>query len=110
LATFNSGRRAYAIWAEALQTFISKNNLPVVGTFQAAGAVGAMLKPRIHDIPICSSKAPPYIAGRGFYLVTLVGAINVCLHRETAVASAVMYLISFYHLSSPKFDSQCVSN
>jgi acetolactate synthase-1/2/3 large subunit len=29
--------------AEALQTFISKNNLPVVGTFQAAGAVGAML-------------------------------------------------------------------
>jgi acetolactate synthase I/II/III large subunit len=29
--------------AEALQTFISKNNLPAVGTFQAAGAVGAML-------------------------------------------------------------------
>jgi acetolactate synthase-1/2/3 large subunit len=29
--------------AQALQTFISKNNLPVVGTFQAAGAVGAML-------------------------------------------------------------------
>jgi acetolactate synthase I/II/III large subunit len=29
--------------AEALQTFISKSNLPVVGTFQAAGAVGAML-------------------------------------------------------------------
>jgi acetolactate synthase-1/2/3 large subunit len=29
--------------AEALQTFIAKNNLPVVGTFQAAGAVGAML-------------------------------------------------------------------
>jgi acetolactate synthase I/II/III large subunit len=29
--------------ARALQTFISKNNLPVVGTFQAAGAVGAML-------------------------------------------------------------------
>jgi acetolactate synthase-1/2/3 large subunit len=28
--------------AEALQTFIAKNNLPVVGTFQAAGAVGAM--------------------------------------------------------------------
>ena len=29
--------------AAALQTFISKNNLPVVGTFQAAGAVGATL-------------------------------------------------------------------
>jgi len=29
--------------AEALQTFIGKNNLAVVGTFQAAGAVGAML-------------------------------------------------------------------
>ena len=29
--------------AAALQTFISKNNLPVVGTFQAAGAVGAIL-------------------------------------------------------------------
>ncbi len=29
--------------AQALQTFISKNSLPVVGTFQAAGAVGAML-------------------------------------------------------------------
>jgi acetolactate synthase I/II/III large subunit len=29
--------------AQALQTFISKNNLPLVGTFQAAGAVGAML-------------------------------------------------------------------
>src|SRR5258705_6567286 len=29
--------------ARALQIFISKNNLPVVGTFQAAGAVGAML-------------------------------------------------------------------
>jgi acetolactate synthase I/II/III large subunit len=29
--------------AQALQTFISKNNLPVVGTFQAAGAVGALL-------------------------------------------------------------------
>jgi acetolactate synthase-1/2/3 large subunit len=29
--------------AQALQAFISKNNLPVVGTFQAAGAVGAML-------------------------------------------------------------------
>src|ERR1700743_2112360 len=29
--------------AQVLQTFISKNNLPVVGTFQAAGAVGAML-------------------------------------------------------------------
>lgn len=29
--------------AAALQTFISKNNLPAVGTFQAAGAVGAML-------------------------------------------------------------------
>src|SRR4051812_49409693 len=29
--------------ARALQDFISKNNLPVVGTFQAAGAVGAML-------------------------------------------------------------------
>jgi acetolactate synthase I/II/III large subunit len=29
--------------AQALQTFISNNNLPVVGTFQAAGAVGAML-------------------------------------------------------------------
>src|ERR1700745_2074859 len=29
--------------AQALQTFISRNNLPVVGTFQAAGAVGAML-------------------------------------------------------------------
>jgi acetolactate synthase-1/2/3 large subunit len=29
--------------ARALQAFISKNNLPVVGTFQAAGAVGAML-------------------------------------------------------------------
>src|SRR5260221_4297144 len=29
--------------AQALQTFIGKNNLPVVGTFQAAGAVGAML-------------------------------------------------------------------
>jgi acetolactate synthase I/II/III large subunit len=28
--------------AEALQSFIAKNNLPVVGTFQAAGAVGAM--------------------------------------------------------------------
>jgi acetolactate synthase I/II/III large subunit len=28
---------------QALQAFISKNNLPVVGTFQAAGAVGAML-------------------------------------------------------------------
>src|ERR1700730_19164197 len=27
--------------ARALQSFISKNNLPVVGTFQAAGAVGA---------------------------------------------------------------------
>jgi hypothetical protein len=27
--------------AQALQTFISRNNLPVVGTFQAAGAVGA---------------------------------------------------------------------
>jgi len=29
--------------AEALQAFIGKNNLPVVGTFQAAGAVGALL-------------------------------------------------------------------
>jgi acetolactate synthase-1/2/3 large subunit len=29
--------------AQALQTFITKNSLPVVGTFQAAGAVGAML-------------------------------------------------------------------
>jgi acetolactate synthase-1/2/3 large subunit len=29
--------------AAALQTFIGKNNLPVVGTFQAAGAVGATL-------------------------------------------------------------------
>jgi acetolactate synthase-1/2/3 large subunit len=29
--------------AQALQTFITSNNLPVVGTFQAAGAVGAML-------------------------------------------------------------------
>jgi acetolactate synthase-1/2/3 large subunit len=29
--------------AQALQTFISKNNLPAVGTFQAAGAIGAML-------------------------------------------------------------------
>ena len=29
--------------AAALQTFIGKNNLPVVGTFQAAGAVGANL-------------------------------------------------------------------
>jgi acetolactate synthase-1/2/3 large subunit len=29
--------------AEALQTFIGQNNLAVVGTFQAAGAVGAML-------------------------------------------------------------------
>jgi acetolactate synthase I/II/III large subunit len=29
--------------AAALQTFISKGNLPVVGTFQAAGAVGAIL-------------------------------------------------------------------
>src|ERR1700745_1732837 len=29
--------------AQALQTFISRNSLPVVGTFQAAGAVGAML-------------------------------------------------------------------
>jgi acetolactate synthase-1/2/3 large subunit len=29
--------------ALALQTFIAKNNLAVVGTFQAAGAVGAML-------------------------------------------------------------------
>jgi acetolactate synthase-1/2/3 large subunit len=29
--------------AAALQSSISKNNLPVVGTFQAAGAVGAML-------------------------------------------------------------------
>ncbi len=29
--------------AEALQIFIHKNNLPVVGTFQAAGAVGAVL-------------------------------------------------------------------
>jgi acetolactate synthase-1/2/3 large subunit len=29
--------------AAALQSFIRKNNLPVVGTFQAAGAVGAML-------------------------------------------------------------------
>ena len=29
--------------AEALQVFIGKNNLPVVGTFQAAGAVGALL-------------------------------------------------------------------
>ena len=29
--------------AAALQTFIQHNNLPVVGTFQAAGAVGAML-------------------------------------------------------------------
>jgi acetolactate synthase-1/2/3 large subunit len=29
--------------AQALQMFISKNNLPVVGTFQAAGAVGAMI-------------------------------------------------------------------
>jgi acetolactate synthase-1/2/3 large subunit len=29
--------------AQALQTFIGKSNLPVVGTFQAAGAVGAML-------------------------------------------------------------------
>jgi acetolactate synthase I/II/III large subunit len=29
--------------AAALQTFISKSNLPVVGTFQAAGAVGAIL-------------------------------------------------------------------
>jgi acetolactate synthase-1/2/3 large subunit len=29
--------------AQALQTFISENNLPVVGTFQAAGAVGAMM-------------------------------------------------------------------
>src|ERR1700739_3814021 len=28
--------------AEALQAFIGKNNLPVVGTFQAAGAGGAM--------------------------------------------------------------------
>jgi acetolactate synthase I/II/III large subunit len=28
--------------AQALQTFIARNNLPVVGTFQAAGAVGAM--------------------------------------------------------------------
>jgi acetolactate synthase-1/2/3 large subunit len=28
--------------AEALRTFIGKNNLPAVGTFQAAGAVGAM--------------------------------------------------------------------
>jgi len=29
--------------AEALQSFLSKNNLAVVGTFQAAGAVGALL-------------------------------------------------------------------
>lgn len=29
--------------ASALQTFISANNLPVVGTFQAAGALGAIL-------------------------------------------------------------------
>jgi acetolactate synthase-1/2/3 large subunit len=29
--------------AQALQTFISKDNLPAVGTFQAAGAIGAML-------------------------------------------------------------------
>jgi acetolactate synthase I/II/III large subunit len=29
--------------AEALQVFVGKNNLPVVGTFQAAGAVGALL-------------------------------------------------------------------
>jgi acetolactate synthase-1/2/3 large subunit len=29
--------------AEALEAFIGKNNLPVVGTFQAAGAVGALL-------------------------------------------------------------------
>jgi acetolactate synthase I/II/III large subunit len=29
--------------AEALQAFLSEGNLPVVGTFQAAGAVGAML-------------------------------------------------------------------
>jgi len=29
--------------AEALQTFLQKNNLAVVGTFQAAGAVGALL-------------------------------------------------------------------
>jgi acetolactate synthase I/II/III large subunit len=28
--------------AEALQRFLGKNNLPVVGTFQAAGAVGAL--------------------------------------------------------------------
>jgi acetolactate synthase I/II/III large subunit len=28
---------------EALQAFIGKNNLPVVGTFQSAGAVGALL-------------------------------------------------------------------
>ena len=28
---------------EALQAFIGKNNLPVVGTFQAAGAIGALL-------------------------------------------------------------------
>src|ERR1700749_1764536 len=29
--------------AQAFQTFISRNSLPVVGTFQAAGAVGALL-------------------------------------------------------------------
>jgi acetolactate synthase I/II/III large subunit len=29
--------------ASALQNFLTRNNLPVVGTFQAAGAVGAML-------------------------------------------------------------------
>ena len=29
--------------AEALQSFLTKGNLPVVGTFQAAGAVGALL-------------------------------------------------------------------
>jgi acetolactate synthase-1/2/3 large subunit len=31
------------LYAEALQGFLSKGNLPVVGTFQSAGAVGAML-------------------------------------------------------------------
>jgi acetolactate synthase-1/2/3 large subunit len=31
------------LYAEALQSFLRKCNLPVVGTFQAAGAVGAML-------------------------------------------------------------------
>ena len=29
--------------AEALQSFLTKSNLAVVGTFQAAGAVGALL-------------------------------------------------------------------